>query len=394
MKKSYLLLILLVTSVETYYSQKEKNLAHPFPKIYDWESTIKKATAENKFIMVDLSTEWCGPCKIMEKKNFADPEVLSLMQPKLNSYILDAETDSIGQLLKLKYGVCAYPSFLFFTPQGEYLETWCGAMPKEYWVQYVRDSIDTEPMARPGIPAGLHFEWPDFVQRELKAKFKNSTPKNEELKRFFEQCDYTNFVDFNVCRFYPRNIPDSLLNLMIQDKGLISGKFGKDITTDMLSTSINWKTYYEVEQENWSNARSYMNQYASNFPQFEWELFNAKLFYFEMKMEVDSLIDLGVKNPDFVSEHIAIMLVDFISKNGKTKSHFEQAIQWNKEEMEQEEQFVFAKYQALLSYKMSDLAESKKWISIAKDLARKEGIDLKSETEFKWLIDTIESTKG
>jgi len=43
--------------------------------------------------------------------------------------------------------------------------------------------------------------------------------------------------------------------------------------------------------------------------------------------------------------------------------------------MEQEEQFVFAKYQALLSYKMSDLAESKKWISIAKDLARKEGID-------------------
>ena len=61
MKKSYLLLILLVTSVETYYSQKEKNLAHPFPKIYDWESTIKKATAENKFIMVDLSTEWCGP---------------------------------------------------------------------------------------------------------------------------------------------------------------------------------------------------------------------------------------------------------------------------------------------------------------------------------------------
>jgi hypothetical protein len=43
---------------------------------------------------------------------------------------------------------------------------------------------------------------------------------------------------------------------------------------------------------------------------------------------------------------------------------------------------------------MSDLAESKKWISIAKDLARKEGIDLKSETEFKWLIDTIESTKG
>jgi thioredoxin-related protein len=58
--------------------------------------------------MVDLSTEWCSWCKVMEKKIFTDLEVLALMQPKINSYVLDAEKDSIGQLLKLKYGVAAY----------------------------------------------------------------------------------------------------------------------------------------------------------------------------------------------------------------------------------------------------------------------------------------------
>lgn len=51
-------------------------------------------------------------------------------------------------------------------------------MPKEYWVQYVKDSIDQVPMSRPGIPSGLKFEWPDFVQKELKANFRNSAPSN------------------------------------------------------------------------------------------------------------------------------------------------------------------------------------------------------------------------
>jgi hypothetical protein len=43
----------------------------------------------------------------MDKQLFRDPEILSLMTPKLNSYMLDAEKDSIGQLLKLKYGIAA-----------------------------------------------------------------------------------------------------------------------------------------------------------------------------------------------------------------------------------------------------------------------------------------------
>ena len=66
--------------------------------------------------MVDLSTEWCYWCKVMDKNQFRDSEILALMNPKLNSYMLDAEKDSIGQLLKLKFGIASYPSFLFFTP--------------------------------------------------------------------------------------------------------------------------------------------------------------------------------------------------------------------------------------------------------------------------------------
>ena len=277
MKIYILTLLSLLSGISKCDAQVENNSKHAFPGIDNWEKVIAKATAENKSIMVDLSTDWCSPCKLMDNKHFRDPEILSLMLPKLNSYILDAEKDSIGQLFKLKFGVASYPSFLFFTPQGEYLETWGGAMPKEYWMLYIKDSIDKVPMPRPGVPQGLKFQWPDFVQKELKANFKKSTPSKEELNQFFAKCDYKKFVDFNVCRFYPRDIPDSQLYAMLIDKKWLDDNYGADVATDILQKSIEWKAYAQVQDSNWTKSWYYMNQYRKYFPQFEWELFNMKL---------------------------------------------------------------------------------------------------------------------
>ena len=378
MKNLICLFILISTLFLKGYSQDN----HAFPGINNWEDIVLKATAENKYIMVDLSTEWCSWCKVMDKKHFTDPEILSLMLPKLNSYMLDAEKDSIGQLLKLKFGVASYPSFLFFTPKGEYLETWCGAMPKEYWVQYIKDSIDTVPMARPGIPQGLNFEWPDFVQRELKANFKQSAPKQEELNLFFANCDYKKFVDFNVCRFYPRDIPDSLLEIMIHDKKWLDENYGADISTDILQKSIEWKAYAQIQDSNWIKSANYINQYQLHFPQFEWELFNMKLFYYKSKVEVDSLIQLGLQNPSFVYDHNASEMVEFICNHGKTETHFKQAEIWNKAELDKQTSFELAKFQAQIKYKQSDILEAQKWAKIAMDFAKKEGISITKEDKF------------
>ena len=290
----YLLLLTSILSIESY--SQSKRSSHPFPGITNWEKTIEKASKEKKIIMVDLYTVWCTWCKSMEKNQFADLEILSLMQSKLHSYILDAEKDSIGQLLKLKYGVASYPSFLFFTPSGDYIETWTGAMPKGDWIRYIKDSIDREPIPRPGIPSGLNFTWPDFVVKEVNAHFKNSKPSDQKLNSFFSTCNYRKFEDFNVCRFYPLNIPDSLLPTMFSDKKWLDDNYGPDITLGLLSTSINWKAYKQIQDSNWNAANNYINQYAINFPQLDWDLFNLKLFYYKSRNEVDSLILSGLNN--------------------------------------------------------------------------------------------------
>lgn len=339
--------------------------------------------------MVDLSTEWCSSCKVAEKKLFTDQEILNLMQPKLNSYVLDAEKDSVGQLLKLKYGVCSYPSFLFFTPRGEYLETWVGTMPREYWIPYIKDSVDSVPISRPGIPSGLEFQWPFFVERELKKNFRKSTPQKEELDSFFSTCNPRSFVDFNVCRFYPGDIPDSLLYELINDQVWLNQNYGMDLTSNLISTSFIWKIYAEIQNENWSRAQEYMSEFQIHFPEDKWELFNAKLFYFQTKMDVDGLIKLGVENPDYVSEHIALEMIEFIYKFGSTEEHFRQASKWNLVEFEKSASYDLAKNQALLNFKLNDLVETRRWIGIAKDLAKKEGVNLELDTEMRNLKRTI-----
>ena len=39
-----------------------------------WAEALEKAQSENKLIFMDAYTVWCGPCKMMAKQTFPDPE--------------------------------------------------------------------------------------------------------------------------------------------------------------------------------------------------------------------------------------------------------------------------------------------------------------------------------
>jgi hypothetical protein len=269
--------------------------------------------------------------------------------------------------------------------QGEFIETWHGSMPKKYWMQFIKDSIDQVPLPRPGIPDGLTFNWPSFVQRELKANFKKSTPSSEELNEFFAQCDYKKFTDFNVCRFYPRDIPDALLERIIHDKSWLDANYGHDITKDLIETSISWKGYHQVEIKNWGNARYYFSRYQNLFPENAWELFQMNIFYFKNKVEVDSLIQLGQKNDSFVYDHTSDELAEFIVEHGSKESHYKQAELWNSAELKKAPNFKRAKLQARITVKQADWIEAQKWASLAIEAAKKENLELAVDDH--WIID-------
>jgi hypothetical protein len=118
------------------------------------------------------------------------------------------------------------------------------------------------------------------------------------------------------------------------------------------------------------------------------------LFYYTTKLEVDSLVQLGLQYPDFVNDYTAIELVEFICKYGKTDFHLRQAELWNLAELKKETNFTLAKCQAQLKYKQSDFIEAQKWAKIAIELAEKEGVELTKEDEILKAISVQNNAVG
>ncbi len=56
-------------------------------KWLDFESAYVKAQKENKILMVDVYTDWCGWCKVMDRKTFSNDTVQAL----LNKYFVVAK---------------------------------------------------------------------------------------------------------------------------------------------------------------------------------------------------------------------------------------------------------------------------------------------------------------
>jgi thioredoxin-related protein len=61
----------------------------------DIDQAAELENIEEKLYFVDVYTQWCGWCKVMDKKTFTDPEVIELMSEKFHMVKFDAEQTNL-----------------------------------------------------------------------------------------------------------------------------------------------------------------------------------------------------------------------------------------------------------------------------------------------------------
>lgn len=82
-----------------------------------WKEVLDAAGKVDKMIFIDVSTDWCAPCKYMEKFIFTKQDIGKKYNAAFLNYQINAEKGE-GVEIARKYEVSAYPTFLFVNSKG------------------------------------------------------------------------------------------------------------------------------------------------------------------------------------------------------------------------------------------------------------------------------------
>ena len=78
----------------------------------EWDIILEKAKNSERLIFIDVYTDWCGYCKMMDKDVFSDSEVANYLNDNFVSVKLDAETE-FGENFTQNYKVDGFPTYIF-----------------------------------------------------------------------------------------------------------------------------------------------------------------------------------------------------------------------------------------------------------------------------------------
>jgi thioredoxin 1 len=90
-----------------------------------FKEALAKAKKENKMVMMDCYTTWCGPCKILKKQVFVDKTLGDYMNAKYVCVAMDYENGE-GPEIAQKYPVDGYPTLFFLDASGKVKKSMVG----------------------------------------------------------------------------------------------------------------------------------------------------------------------------------------------------------------------------------------------------------------------------
>lgn len=109
------------------------------------EQAVEKAQKENKYIFVDVYTDWCSPCKLMDKQVFPLKELGDYFNPKFVSLKINAEKGEVGPQFANKYKIKAYPTFVILDNKGDLVHIFAGGiLEPQKFINKVSESFDSE----------------------------------------------------------------------------------------------------------------------------------------------------------------------------------------------------------------------------------------------------------
>lgn len=100
-----------------------------FYRTDDVWNVLDHAAKEGKPVYVDIYTDWCLPCKMMNESVYADKEMSDYLNENFVCYKVNGEQANGPDLVTL-FGVSNYPGLLFLNEKGRVIEKNLGSLNK------------------------------------------------------------------------------------------------------------------------------------------------------------------------------------------------------------------------------------------------------------------------
>ena len=114
----------------------------------NWQEQLKQAAKQDQLLFVDVYTDWCSPCKEMDRTVFSAQNVGDVYNKGFINIKLDAESGP-GPALAKKYGVGSYPTYLFINGKGELIYRASGMFTKSEMIRKAQLAIAEKNNGRP-----------------------------------------------------------------------------------------------------------------------------------------------------------------------------------------------------------------------------------------------------
>ncbi len=149
----FIVLIILINPTIT-FAQTDSDSGIRFEKNLTFSQIKEKAKTENKYIFVDCFATWCGPCKMMEQDVFPKKEVgdyfnahFISVQVQMDRTVHDDERVKSwyrdANIIEKEYGINAYPTYLFFDPNGNAVHKALSAMSTDKFIGIGQSALDS-----------------------------------------------------------------------------------------------------------------------------------------------------------------------------------------------------------------------------------------------------------
>ena len=125
--KKLLIIIFCLTSAVSHAQTEAVKLYHPEADAEkDIAAAVKKAKAENKYVLLMGGGNWCSWCIEFERYCKADPKIDSVLNAGYVTYHLNWSKENENKKVFAKYGYAqrfGFPVFIILNEKGERLHT-------------------------------------------------------------------------------------------------------------------------------------------------------------------------------------------------------------------------------------------------------------------------------